>query len=99
MAFIGLAFGLYVMVTIGIYHVLVVKVEGRFGVGMWKAFCAVGILCLLVSLFAKETSHSMFWGYNAFINFWSIREMHEQPVRRRRKEAAERGMREMKEEI
>ena len=91
MALIGLGFGLYVMITIGIYHVLVVKVESRFGVGMWKAFCGVGSLCLFASLYSKEASHSMFWGYNAFINFWSIREMYEQPVRRRRKEAAERN--------
>ena len=86
MELIGLGFGLYVMITIGIYHLLVVKAEERFGVGMWKGFCAVGILCLLASLLSKETGVSMFWGYNAFINFWSIREMYEQPARRRRKE-------------
>lgn len=94
MRWIGAAFGMYVIATIGLYHVLVVQGEKRFGLRCWGVFFAAGVLCLLLSLFAQENCVSLFWGYNACLHFWSIKEIWEQPNRRRIKEKVQAMQRE-----
>lgn len=84
MLFIGLYFGLYVLFTIGIYHMLVVKLELRFGTWPWIVFLLLGLISLLLSFIANTQTASMWWGYNAFLNLWTIKEMFEQPARRKK---------------
>lgn len=80
--YLGIVFGLYVLITIGLYHVLVVKLEERFGVWPWVAFLVIGLLCVYLSWRSSTEALSMWWGYNAFLNLWTIKEMFAQPKRR-----------------
>lgn len=80
--YIGIGFGLYVLFTIGLYHVLVVKLEARFGTGPWIVFMLLGVVCLFLSWQTSSQTLSMWWGYNAFLNLWTVKEMFDQPRRR-----------------
>ncbi len=84
--FIGLYFGLYVLFTIGIYHWLVVALELRFGSWPWVIFLILGLVSLLLSFQSATAAVSMWWGYNAFLNLWTVKEMFDQPGRRVEKE-------------
>ncbi len=81
MEWIGIGFWLYVFFTIGLYHILVVQLEARFGPWPWVAFLFIGLACLYLAVTAGSPAWSMFWGYNAFINLWSIKEMFDQVKR------------------
>lgn len=78
MTLIGVYFGLYVLVTIGIYHIIIVKLEAHFGTWPWLLFLFIGLLCIFFALTAGSSTWSMWWGYNAFINLWSVKEMFDQ---------------------
>lgn len=84
MLFIGLYFGIYVLITISIYHILVVKLEARFGTWPWILFLVLGLISLLLSFISTTSAQSMWWGYNAFLNLWTVKEMFDQPARRLR---------------
>lgn len=78
----GLFFGIYVIATIALYHILVVNFHQYFG--RWPStviFLAVGLGCVWLSFKAPNQGTSMFWGYNAFLNLWSIREVSDQSKR------------------
>jgi len=77
----GVLFGLYVLFTIGIYHILIVKLEAKFGTWPWIGFLILGILCLYISIISNNIGWSMLWGYNAFVNLWSVKEMFDQQKR------------------
>lgn len=81
MSYIGILFGIYVFLTIGIYHVLIVKLEEWFGTWPWVAFLVLGIICLYFSYRNPNGVVSMWWGYNSFINLWSVKEMFDQHKR------------------
>ncbi|PKM78360.1 MAG: DUF4491 domain-containing protein [Firmicutes bacterium HGW-Firmicutes-15] len=78
---IGIYFGIYVLFTIGLYHILIRVLEKRFGTLPWIGFMVLGIICCILSLTASKQTTSMWWGYNAFINLWSVKEMFEQKKR------------------
>ncbi len=81
MEYTGILFGLYVLFTIAVYHILIVKLEAWFGTWPWIAFLILGGLCLYLSIRDDHIGWSMWWGYNAFINFWSVKEMFDQNKR------------------
>lgn len=81
MTLIGVYFGLYVFLTIAIYHILIVKLEAYFGTWPWLAFLVLGLVCLFYTLTSRSSPWSMWWGYNAFINLWSVKEMFDQHQR------------------
>ncbi|NLV21674.1 MAG: DUF4491 family protein [Syntrophomonadaceae bacterium] len=81
MTYIGIIFGIYVFATIGIYHILIVKLEKWFGTWPWLVFLILGIICLYFSLINSNGMTSMWWGYNSFINLWSVKEMFDQHKR------------------
>ena len=81
MKLIGVYFGLYVLFTIGIYHIIIVKLEAQYGTWPWLGFLALGLLCLFLTVTAGSATWSMFWGYNTFINLWSVKEMFDQHQR------------------
>lgn len=83
MEWIGIYFGIYVLATIGLYHILIVKLEARWGSMPWIAFLLIGCAFLYLSAAAHSAAWSMFWGYNAIINLWSIKEMFDQAKRTR----------------
>ncbi|SHG87467.1 protein of unknown function [Thermosyntropha lipolytica DSM 11003] len=74
----GILFGLLVFLTIGIYHVLVVKIEYHLGTWPWILFLLLGLVCIYLSLVSTDETCSIFWGYFGFINLWTIRELFEQ---------------------
>jgi len=90
MQLIGVGFGLYVLFTIGVYHWLVVKLEARFGTWPWLVFLLIGLFSLLLAIKAATQAASMWWGYNAFLNLWTIKEMFGQPERRMKEDLARR---------
>lgn len=79
---IGIGFGIYVLATIGLYHILIVKLEARFGTEPWIIFLLIGLVCACLSV-SDSSVLSMWWGYNAFINLWSVKEMFDQHQRAR----------------
>jgi len=78
LTYVGIIFGVYVFITIGIYHILIVKLEQRFGTWPWRAFLILGLICLYLSIRTAHGVASMWWGYNSFINLWSVKEMFDQ---------------------
>lgn len=81
MNFTGLIFGFFVFFSIGVYHVLVVKVEYHWGTWPWVVFLALGVICIYLSLTSRGQVNSIFWGYLGFVNLWTIRELFEQKKR------------------
>lgn len=81
MNFTGIIFGFFVFFSIGIYHVLVVKVEYYWGTWPWIVFFLLGIICIYLSLASDKEVASIFWGYLGFINLWTIKELFEQKKR------------------
>jgi len=77
----GILFGLYVLVTIALYHLIIVKLEAWFGTWPSIAFLLLGFACLYFSCQSAHIGWSMFWGYNAFINLWSVKELFDQQKR------------------
>lgn len=47
----------------------------------WVAFLVLGIVCLYLSFRTTDGVVSMWWGYNSFINLWTIKEMFDQHKR------------------
>jgi len=76
--YIGLLFGIYVFLTIGIYHYLIVALEKRFGTWPWAAFLVIGLACIYLAVTSATEVGSMWWGYNSFVNLWSVKEMFDQ---------------------
>ncbi len=78
MQYVGIIFGIYVFVTIGLYHYLIVWLEKWFGTWPWVAFLIIGLICIYLALNSPTEVGSMWWGYNSFINLWSVKEMFDQ---------------------
>lgn len=81
MNFTGLIFGFFVFLSIGIYHILVVKIEYHMGTWPWVVFLVLGLVCIYLSLAGDSDAVSIFWGYLGFVNLWTIRELFEQRKR------------------
>ncbi len=84
MHFGGILAGLAVFFIIGIFHPIVIKCEYYFSYKIWKLFLQVGMIFLLVSVFAQNDILSMLSGVLGFTCFWSIKELHEQRERVRK---------------
>jgi len=80
----GILIGAIAFVIIGVFHPIVVKAEYRFGTRIWPVFFLVGILALVLSLFAKNVIGSAALGVFGFASLWSIREIFEQAQRVKR---------------
>ena len=65
----GIVIGLCTFLVIGLFHPLVIKGEYYFGVRIWWAFLAVGIVC------------GFLLGVTGFSSFWGIGEIFEQRKR------------------
>jgi len=81
MDFQGLMIGVITFVIIGIFHPIVIKSEYYIGKKIWPAFLALGILCIVLSLFANNVVVSAVFGITGFTFFWSIKEIIEQEER------------------
>ena len=78
---LGLAIGLCTFLVIGIFHPFVIKGEYYFGVKIWWAFFAVGIVCCAAAALVSNIFWSTILGVAGFSSFWGIGEVFEQKKR------------------
>jgi hypothetical protein len=79
--FHGLFAGIITLITIGVFHPIVIKSEYHFGKKIWPVFLTVGIVLALSSFFIPNIYLSIFIGILAFVCFWSIVELFNQEKR------------------
>lgn len=79
--FEGIVLGAAALISIGIFHPIVIKAEYYFGKECWWAFALVGILCAAISLFVSGTILSAVAGVVGFSSFWGIHELFQQEKR------------------
>lgn len=81
---LGLAIGLSTFLVIGLFHPLVIKGEYHFGVKIWWAFLAVGIICCFCAWLVDNLFWSVILGVTGFSSFWGIGEIFAQRERVRK---------------
>ncbi len=77
----GIIIGLMSFLIIGIFHPVVIKSEYHWGTRIWPLFLIGGIICLFLSVLAKNIILSGGLGVCGFSFFWSIKELFEQKER------------------
>lgn len=81
MNFSGIIVGAAVLLSIGICHPAVIKMEYYFGKRSWWIWLLAGIVFSALSLFIKDTIVSTIVGGFAFSCFWGIHEIFQQERR------------------
>ncbi len=81
MNFNGIIVGAAVLLSIGICHPAVIKMEYYLGKRSWWIWLLAGIAFSALSLFIKDTIVSTIVGGFAFSCFWGIHEMFQQERR------------------
>ncbi len=71
----GIIIGAAVLLSIGICHPMVIKMEYRWGRQSWWIWLVAGLAFCLLSLFVKNDVLSVIIGGFAFCCFWGINEM------------------------
>jgi hypothetical protein len=77
----GIVIGFCSLVIIGLFHPLVIKGEYYFSKKIWVIFCALGLICIIISFFVKNIYFSCLLGLLGFAFLWSIKELFEQEKR------------------
>ena len=77
----GIVIGLCTFLVIGLFHPLVIKGEYYFGVRIWWAFLAVGIVCGFLAWWVDDLFWSVILGVTGVSSFWGIGEIFEQRKR------------------
>ncbi|MBQ0159045.1 MAG: DUF4491 family protein [Bacteroidales bacterium] len=77
----GLIIGIATFLTIGMFHIIVVKAEYYWGKESWWLFLCLGIVGVVCSLLVKSFILSTISGVFAFSCFWSIGELIKQEKR------------------
>lgn len=81
MNFQGIVIGLMAFLIIGIFHPIVIAAEYYIGKKIWPIFCALGMFCIVISLFIQSSTISAIVGVAGFSSLWSIHEIIEQEER------------------
>ncbi len=76
----GILIGLIALVTIGVFHPIVIKCEYYFTARVWPVFLILGLLLLAAALFIKGTV-SCVLGIIGVTCLWTIQELKEQAQR------------------
>lgn len=76
----GILIGLIALVTIGVFHPIVIKCEYYFTARVWPVFLILGLLLLAAALFIKGTV-SCVLGIIGVTYLWTIQELKEQAQR------------------
>lgn len=80
MNFDGLIFSAAALFIMGIYHPIVIKAEYHFSQKIWPLFAAIGIACLIASLYLKGViSYTV--AFLGATNMWCIIELKQQAKR------------------
>jgi hypothetical protein len=85
MNFSGLIIGAGVFLIIGLFHPLVIKCEYYFTKNIWWAFLILGLAACTAAVFVRNEIISSLLAVTGFSLFWSIKELHEQEERVRKK--------------
>lgn len=81
MNFVGILIGVITLLTIGIFHPIVIKTEYYWGKRIWWLYLLVGMAAAALSLLIKNMIVSTILGVFAFSSFWSIIELFQQEKR------------------
>ncbi len=84
MRFDGVAVGLVVFLSIGIFHPIVIKAEYYFSKSIWPVFLAVGLVAMVIGLFLDNYVVRICLSVFGMCCFWSIHELFEQEKRVKR---------------
>ncbi len=84
MYFSGLIIGVAVFLIIGIMHPVVIKGYYYLGIKVWWAFLAIGIICVVASLFIPHQITSIIIAVVGMSFLWGIHELFEQRERVRK---------------
>ncbi len=84
MNFFGLILGAFMLVVIGLFHTLVIKVEYHFGTRLWPVFLVIGLFCMIVSFLVNSSLISGVLGIAGFLFLWNIHEIFKQKERVRK---------------
>ena len=80
----GIIIGFVSLITIGLFHPIVIKGEYYFGVKMWPVLLLSGLGFLVLSYFSSTIMLSAIWGIVGFTCLWSILELFHQRERVRK---------------
>ena len=81
MNFYGIIIGIISLLTIGIFHPIVIWAEYHFTKRIWPLFFVVGIAFLVVSILIFDIFWSCVFAVIAASCLWSIRELFQQEKR------------------
>ena len=73
--FAGIIAGAVTVLSIGVLHVVVVKVERVLSARVWPLFAAIGLIMAAYSLVIKSFLGSMIVGLLGFLILWSSYEL------------------------
>jgi len=87
--FAGIIAGAVTVLSIGVLHVVVVKVERALSARVWPLFAAIGLIMAACSLVIKSLFTSTIIGLLGFLILWSAYELVLQRERRRMEKGKE----------
>lgn len=81
MNYFGLIIGLVMLFATGLGHIIVIKGEYYFGIGLWPIFLIIGIIFAGLSLFVSSNLLSAIFAIFSAIFLWGIHELIKQKDR------------------
>ncbi len=81
MNFLGLALGAFMLLVIGVGHILIIKGEYHFGTRLWPIFLVIALSSIIASVFVRSELISGILGIVGFTSLWSIYEVFKQKER------------------
>jgi hypothetical protein len=84
MDFTGIIIGAATFIIIGIMHPVVIQGYYHFGLKLWVAFLAIGLVCLGVSVILPYQAASIILAIIGISFLWGIREVFEERRRVRK---------------
>ncbi len=77
----GFLVGLFAFFLIGVFHPIVIKLEGKYGKKVWPFLLIPGVVAAIASVFIMSRLVSVGLGVLAFALFWSTIEIFKQEKR------------------
>ena len=77
----GILIGLISLLSIGVFHPIVIKSEYHFGKECWPVFLVAGIVLMVISAFVPGVILSSALAVIGMSSWWSILELFEQEKR------------------
>jgi len=84
MNYFGLIMGAFMLVVVGLGHILVIKGEYHFGVKLWPIFLVIALSSISASIFVESKLISGIFGLVGFTFLFGIHELYKQKERVRK---------------